>query len=509
MKTDYASYITLFDKPISSAAPAGEDPRYLDEFLLIKEEINKLANTDYDRVRQISEHLLETTCKDLRIAAYHLLSCAYIDGLKGLGGGLSCYRSLIENFWDDCHPRRDNARLAALGLLNTPRLLAFADRHASSVSPELLENIICETEYINKFLISKLGEEAPRLTGLAGWCAKQKKRLPSPVPKEVANLSDQAAESPAKENPPLQVVDTISSTRELDNATHKLHGFLCKNNELYRAMALSRAMLWGDKSCPPHEQGKSKVPAPRQSAWAELKNLIKGNDPIQALLLSEKIFFEPGFRYSLDLQHCAWQAARLCVRKEIVRLIETTTLNFMERFPEITELRFADDSPFCSDGTMAWLEGIQNVHGSHQQTASGPAPDTGSQALEQAINSALLLAREKKLPEALTVLRDQPCETPLLNYRRRIAEAQLCHAAGMSQLAEMVLDSLYQHAISHHLDTWHPELIMLLIELRSKIVKQLLKTAKQEMKEPLLKIIEDLNRVACRTDLVAASRFIS
>ena len=495
-----------FAVPINGVTPCGEDPRYLDEFLAIKEEFDKLSDTNYEQVYQDSATLLTTSCKDIRVATYHLLASVYLHGPEGLLHGLTGYRLIVSNFWSECHPVRDNARLAALGLLNTPRLLAFAEQHRDQLDADILNKIQSETEQINTFLIAQLGDEVPRLSNLAAWCTKQLKFLPAV---DEPTLSSQASpvQPVVPSVTPPQPVATINSGRELDIETRKLHSFLCDNNELYQAMALSRAMLWGGQAFPPHDNGQTRVPPPRQSAWSELHKLATSSNPEHALLLSEKIFFEPGFRYNLALQQFVWQHANQHNFTAIVSLVETTTRIYLERYPELIDLSYADTSPFSTTDATLWLEQVtiqqQGGTANQKEQTAREEPE-----LNQAVTSALLLARDKQLPEALLVLRECPSDTALTRLRLQLAEAQSCHVAGKAQLAEVVLADLYQHACKHRLGTWHPQLLMELIELRSKVVQTLLKGTKQESKERLTATMEELQRVACRIDLLAACQFI-
>ncbi len=510
--SDNAIIDTLeFGVPINGITPCGEDPRYLDEFLSIKEELDKLSDTDYEQVYTLSAQVLTEISKDLRVATYHLLASVYLHGTEGLHQGLQGLRLVLCNFWKECHPVRENARLAALALLNTPRLVAFAEQHNNELDATILGLLKQETDQINSFLVKSLGDEAPRLSGLCSWLAKQEKFLPSeptaPEPKP------QTVKTPAAKTDPMPSVSTpvplasISSAREFENEARKLHNFLCASNELYQAISLSRTMLWGGSTFPPHTNSQTKVPAPRESAWAELTQLTTDKNPLLALQLSEKVFFEPGFRYSVALQQFVWQHAQNHGFKDLAALVESTCRNYLARFPDLTELYYADSSPFCSAEASLWLEDIQRS----QNQTGGTSPELKNSEnieIESVISSALQMAREKRLPDALTILRDCPRLSAVDRVRLQLAEAQACQSAGKNKVAEVVLDELYQYVSHHKLETWQPELLMAIIELRSKILLTLLKSAKNDAKELLMTTLDDLQRVACRIDLVAASQFI-
>ena len=61
---------------------AGQDPRYGDEFVLIKAEIDKLAFNDYNAVMTLAGEILQNESKDLRVVGYYLLASTYLHGSR-------------------------------------------------------------------------------------------------------------------------------------------------------------------------------------------------------------------------------------------------------------------------------------------------------------------------------------------------------------------------------------------------------------------------------------------
>ena len=51
-------------KPISDVFPVGEDPSYDDQFMQIREEVNKLSGFDTDTIAHLSESLLTAVSAD-------------------------------------------------------------------------------------------------------------------------------------------------------------------------------------------------------------------------------------------------------------------------------------------------------------------------------------------------------------------------------------------------------------------------------------------------------------
>lgn len=66
--------------PVTADTPVGEDPGYHDDFLRIRDEMNKLSGADTDLICQLAESLLLTQAKDVRIATYYIWARLHRDG---------------------------------------------------------------------------------------------------------------------------------------------------------------------------------------------------------------------------------------------------------------------------------------------------------------------------------------------------------------------------------------------------------------------------------------------
>ncbi len=487
--------------PISAAAPCGEDPRYLDSFVTIKEEIEKLSGTDYEIVSSVSRELLTKTTKDLRVAAFLLLAATYLEGWQGLYHGLYAYRMLLEEFWKCCHPLKENQRHAALLLLNNPRLSSFAEN--SSDSPELLGSIYQEITRINEFLVDAYGPEAPRLVELAHWFGKKSKE------QDNSQAETYSAEQPKPKSataqpglPAIESVAVLCSEREFDLESRKLHRYLCDKGDVYRAIALSRALHWHTNALPAHDQGLTRVPAPRTSGWAELNNQIAAGNSLETLLCCEKLFLEAAFRYALKLQHIAWQQAKTGRQTQVAELIETLVSHWCQTVPDILCLQFADGSPFCDTETRMWIDSL--LQPVNHTAADDPTGNSFDQTLQNLLAEASSLASEKKLSQSLLHMRTLNCRSETERLQLRLSEARLCLIAGRPQLAEATLENLHNLAKEQQIGIWHPELACEIIQLRCKALQSINSSGKEEKALIALRI-QQLHSEACLVDLALAA----
>ncbi len=78
--------------------PVGEDPGYHDDFLRIRDEMNKLSGADTDLICQLAESLLLTQAKTCASPTYYIWARLHRDGERGLAEGLALLAGLVERF---------------------------------------------------------------------------------------------------------------------------------------------------------------------------------------------------------------------------------------------------------------------------------------------------------------------------------------------------------------------------------------------------------------------------
>ncbi|STI88081.1 type VI secretion-associated protein [Escherichia coli] len=118
-----------------------EDPGYHDDFLRIRDEMNKLSGADTDLICQLAESLLLTQAKDVRIATYYIWARLHRDGERGLAEGLALLTGLVERFGTQLLPSRPASRKMALEWLAGEKMLDSLARYPE-VAKEDFANIV-------------------------------------------------------------------------------------------------------------------------------------------------------------------------------------------------------------------------------------------------------------------------------------------------------------------------------------------------------------------------------
>lgn len=135
--------IASLTAPLGSAhGPCGEDLIFSSEFDAIQdarrfddpsisqgEWVTEIKEADWPGLLRISENILASKSKDLRVACWMIEAHCKTRGLAGLADGYALLGQLCETFWDDIHPQPENGDIEQrVGVLDwlanqTPRLL--------------------------------------------------------------------------------------------------------------------------------------------------------------------------------------------------------------------------------------------------------------------------------------------------------------------------------------------------------------------------------------------------
>lgn len=488
--------------------PCGEDPRYLEEFEQIKEEIDKLRDVDYAMIKTSCRDLLTRVTKDLRVAGYLLTAGVFVDGMPGLLESLMVYRVLLENFWEECHPGSEKGRLAALDLLSNPKIMAFAEQKKETGSLETFQALKQELDSINSFLVGKQGEEAPRLSALAHWVGERVERLGPRGPAAGETEPKEAADAATRESSSVAAepeASAVGSEKKVGILTRQIHKHLMDTGNFLQALGFSRAFRWGRLALPPNENGRTRIPAPRAGGLAELDTVLSGDSVEAVLACCEGLFFEAGFHLLFDLQFRLFEYLASRAREDLAVYVRHAMQGLMQRCPGLAELSFDDGTPFAGPDCRQWIVQREVAGMGGPRFSVAPEADGETAAM---IDEAMQLAKQKKLSEALGSIRSLPAGTEKQRVRKRLAEAALCLSAGKATMAEVLLGDLQKHIQDRHLAIWDPDLALEVLHRRLDALQLLEIGAPAESKEKIAQQGHMVREQICKIDVAAAAALI-
>ncbi len=504
---DQPEWIERIATPLTGT-PCGEDPRYSDDFCTIKQEIDKLKGNDFARVEVLAIEILSSLSKDLRVAGYLMLASTYTSGICGLIDAAGAYLALIERFGKDCYPQKESMRLTALDWLNNAKLENYVRLKLEEAQPNQLIELRLMIDAINEAIVKTYGDTAPRWNALDRALDKALNQLPAdPDATEAITAQPQPVKTPLKPGAltadPIAPTTAISSERDLVAATRAIRDYLVRNKEYLKAIAYTRALRWGALQLPPHENGKTRIAAPRPSALNELQQLASAGNPEALLTLCENLFLEGGNHLLLDLQRTAFEAAQGMGQSELAEFIADQSVSLARRIPELTGLQFENGHPFADMNTRSWIEERLTP-----TTTANEERGAWDQEYETLLERGRQLLRKKQLPAALNLFRNIPVQNEKQRLHVQLGKARLCLEGDKAEVALPVLEDLSDQVERQSLNIWDPSLAIEIWKQQLEATQACMKKATGEDKVALANAITRLKRQICRTDPEAAARLL-
>ena len=175
-------------------------------------------------------------------------------------------------------------------------------------------------------------------------------------------------------------VTKVNSSKALLDQVRINAAYLREQDDGYwSANKMIRAVRWGGlNGIPPHQNGQTRLKAPRADLLANLNRLVQEQQWRDLLDKVEAAFLEGANHYWLDLQYYAWQGQQalggLYLSQVDSSLFELKSL--LTRCEGLTGLSFDNGFPFVSADTLKWLE---------QKVMSSTRKQTNSQAIQKAV----------------------------------------------------------------------------------------------------------------------------
>lgn len=461
--------------PFTSGSETGDDPAYDDNFLLMREEINKISGTDSARLCELARKCLCECAKDIRVVTWYVQARLSRDGEKGLAEGLLLLVAMLTRYGQACHPQRPVARKAALEWLNSAKVI-----DALLLWPEVDRNDAGLTAGAINLLQSAVADwpEAEK-PSFAGLCTALENRLARSggmealVPQN-SSAQDHGREPAHSDSPQLSAV---KSGRDLLDQAKLLSRWLSEQPQGWLAShRLIKTVRWDTvNQIPPLDSsGRTRLVPPKPEYRAQLKRLYLQKNWTELVEQASQMYCEGVNHFWFDLQWYLWQGLShagqpwdtwtdsvLCD----LRLL-------LKRLPGLEGLAWNDGTPFADEVTTAWIaekvneEGL--MYGDELATVvNGPADDVlllESEAMEKG---------DTEGPEAaLTWLQSRPgMDTPRHRWLIRLLMARVAEQYGRNEMALHLLGELTICAPQLTLGDWEPGLLFEIHARRLKLLR--------------------------------------
>ncbi len=499
-----ASLLEDLLNPIADASFCGEDGSYDPDFEAARMEADKSTENNFTLMEESSKRFLLKKSKDMRALGYLVFSSGMENGLDALGEAVQGYARLVQEHWDDIHPKRPTARANALKWLNGERVLGLLGGLSGNATYETLLAASQELEKLRAFCDSKFTDNPPSFAGFAKLIRETaEKHKPKPVEEKSESTSTTAA-APANSGPAV-VASADDAFLSIQNGAYFLLGENATNVFPYRLM---RMLKWEPiRQALPNEGGKTLVPAPYSTTAEAFRNLFQNQQWNDLAKNGEEAFSGDGMGFWFDLQRfiCAamqslggdYAACSKAIRIELALLLN--------RLPGLADLTFDDGTPFADAMTKEWIQNeVLSALGGGGGGGPAPLKKKGDVGEEQKQATALL--GEGKLEAAMTVLRTGMVNdsNEKNNFDRKLIMADLCYKGNKSHIAKSLLEDLERSMTQFDLVRWDPELCVTVFHLAQKVYLSLADAAEEGLKHVHREKALAMHAQICKLDPVLA-----
>jgi len=460
---------------ISGTSQSGEDPGYDDDFQRIREEVNKLSGIDTGLICTLTEKLLTSTAKDIRIATYYCWARLHQDGENGFAEGLELLAGLLRRYGTQLHPQRERSRKPALEWLAGSRVL-----DSLSLWPEVVRDDALRTAgallLIRDSLESEPEASRPELNALYSALESRLMKaggVDAVVPQNAGNraLSQTAAHITEPDAP---VLSRITSGQDLLAQARTLTGYLREQPDGWLAAHRLMKSLRHDtlSAIPaPDAEGKTRIEPPRADQRALLKRLYLQQSWLEILEQADNTFSRGANHLWLDLQWYIHQALMKSGQGVLADIIAADLKGLLRRLTGLETLAFNDGTPFADEVTLSWINQsvLDDMSGWRDEPVSAVGEtDHDILALEP---EALEKADSEGLDDTLRWLQTRPANDSVKDkWLLRLLMARIAEQKGKNELALHLLGELDSAAQSITLTQWTPAL---LFEVKSRRLRLL------------------------------------
>jgi type VI secretion system protein VasJ len=497
-------------QPVGSNG-TGEDPRYSDQFIQIKQEIDRLSDANFELVMKLSREVLISVGKDLRVAGYLIMSTLYCKGISELPDAITVYRMILDKLWDGCFPIKESARKQAFAWLNSDRMDTFIQQqNGDTASLEHLQRLRTEIDLLNKLARQRMGDEAPQWTRINSWVdnfLKEKlaqKNAQDQEQREQAQKQSQTQSAQEDHLRQLASGDAPLTESRAEQQIGKIVTFYRERGERAQSVALSRAIRWGGLLTPPNEAGVTRIPPFRENALNELSALqASGAGLDQVFVLCENLLMEPGGQWNMDLQHIAHKTLVGLSDTASIHVLEAEIKSLLKRCVGLVDLCYAGRVPFANETTKEWLSSLATEVSSENEERAVNAEDS---EIKKITIEASKACTGGNLVAGLEVLKELPGSNGRQRFIRRIEEAKLCIKTKHTEMAKPMLDALDREIVRSDLSAWEPNIAISVWRLQLKLIALELPKANSTQQQDLKSRIQEINASICIADPFEAAR---
>lgn len=450
-----------------------EDVTYHDSFLNIKSEFEKVSDIQWEKIEEEGKYLCQNVGKDIRVAIY--LTYAYFrkDAYQGLIKGLLLLYGMQILFADIYQPRRTPLIKNLLQWLSGDKMENAVLLCHSHLLESEYQSIKKLCELIEYTFNTQLHHEFNELTSLLSLLSVDSIQNLTINPKEIIKKDENLTPPISSSN--LSTETVLRSSQDLMGTMKAIGQFIqTQEKNQWAAFRLLRQFRWDLLTrLPIHQNGITKIIAPRQELMNRLESLYSKKDWQGLLEQCHAAFLEASNHFCFDLQYLSWTAMQHLPDEGGWADILSSDLAFLlARLPGLENLSFSNNRVFASEETLQWI----NVYARfNQQNLEQPYVIVGDKISsdETIEEEAFTILKEQNLDKALNWLNTVRFEDCLeQEYRKQFLMARLAIQDEKVDFAISLLEKINIPFSHEPLFSWNKKLTF---QVKNELLKLLLK----------------------------------
>lgn len=462
--------------PITADAPTGDDPGYVDDFQLMREEVNKLSGADTDLLCELAEKLLTSVAKDVRVATYYIWARLHRDGEAGLADGLALLAGLMQRYGETLHPLRATSRKTALEWLASNRVLSSLSRYpeVTRTDFELIAGALTLAEQETERWDASLRPQWSALYAALENRLAQSGGLNAVIPQHSSATSPPTSLATSDS---LSLTPVASGRDLLDQAKLLAKYLRDQPNGWLSGHHLMKSVRQDTlHELPPLDaSGRTRLAPPKPEHRALLKRLYLQQSWLELLEQADSLFAQGVNHVWLDLQWYIHQALGKAGAPYHgwADIIKQDLNGLLTRLPGLEGLAYNEGTPFADEVTLSWINQQVLEYSFSGSEAHPPAAiATGDHDILQLEADALALADGEGIEAALGWLQHRPGASSVRHqWLLRLLMARVAEQYGKNDMALYLLGELDSHAGAMTLTQWEPELLFEVKARRLKLLR--------------------------------------
>ena len=478
---------------------AGDDPRYSDRFMAVKAEIDRLSGNDFGKIARLSEEILAHEGKDLRIAGYLVLGTVRTQGLDRFCEVIEFYAAFLDQYWDTCFPSSEAGRVQAYRWLANDRIEAALGElaRAPASDADVMKRVERAVSGFRAAASRRMGDDG-HWAGLEEWVrAFAADNALNDVKVSAAARSEGSAGASKEAFALATESDALLQLR-------KIADYYRGQKERAKALAIIYSYRWSGLVSPPQEGGRTRLPAPRAGAMAEIRTLRAQNASHESIFdACMSAFEEPGGQWNLDIQKATHEALSGLNDSAALSIQEAQLRSLLARCVDVQDFRYEDGTAFADEATREWLHGFLGA-----APADAASTDAGvtDEASREIMKRAAKVAVNQNLHAGLALLEALPDRTGRQKFLKSLGHVRLCIKTRNLDMALAIIESLESQMKTLNLVAWEPALALDVWRAHAHVVKLLIADAEPPGKTSLTERLAEITATVCLVDLQEAAR---